>query len=324
VRDPAADHFDGHEAERQGEGPCNAAIVVRAVMLVPRARVWVVVTVGVRAHERENTERGRPVTTGQATAFGILGEEPRLNPAVTHPDITVVVPVCNEEENVAPLAREIAAALRGRAHFEAIFVDDGSTDATAEVLKAERAASMSELRVLRHSIRRGQSAALWTGVRAARAPWIATLDGDGQNDPADIAALIAARDDPANRGVLIFMGNRVSRRDTWLRRLSSRIANAVRRGLLDDGTPDTGCGIKLLHRDTYLSLPLFDHMHRFLPALFQRAGSRVVSVPVNHRPRTRGQSKYGLWNRLWVGIVDIFGVMWLKRRFRSGLQVTED
>ncbi|HZF14380.1 MAG TPA: glycosyltransferase [Steroidobacteraceae bacterium] len=240
------------------------------------------------------------------------------------PEISVVVPVCNEEDNVVPLAREIAAALRGRARFEAIFVDDGSTDGTVRAVLAERAAGLTELRLLKHSMRRGQSAAVWTGVQAAHAPWIATLDGDGQNDPADIPALIAARDADANRGVLIFMGNRVTRRDTWLRRLSSRIANGVRGGLLDDGTPDTGCGIKLLHRDTYVTLPMFDHMHRFLPALYQRAGSRVVSVPVNHRPRTRGTSKYGLWNRLWVGIVDIFGVMWLKRRYRAGLQVTEE
>jgi dolichol-phosphate mannosyltransferase len=247
-----------------------------------------------------------------------------LNANPNPPEISVVVPVCNEEENVVPLAREIATALRGRARFEAIFVDDGSDDGTAKAVLAERAAGMSELRLLKHSGRRGQSAAVWTGVQAARGPWIATLDGDGQNDPADIPSLIAARDDPANRDVLIFMGNRVTRRDTWLRRLSSRIANGVRGGLLDDGTPDTGCGIKLLHRDTYLTLPMFDHMHRFLPALFQRAGSRVVSVPVNHRPRTRGTSKYGLWNRLWVGIVDIFGVMWLKRRYQPGLQVTEE
>lgn len=247
-----------------------------------------------------------------------------MNPSVLKPDISVVVPVCNEEENVAPLLREIATALRGRAAFEAIFVDDGSTDRTVEALGAERAAGTPELRILRHSMRRGQSAAVWTGVQAARAPWIATLDGDGQNDPADIAALLAARDDAANGGVLIFMGNRVTRRDTWLRRLSSRIANGVRSTLLGDGTPDTGCGIKLLHRATYLSLPMFDHMHRFLPALYQRAGSRVVSVPVNHRPRTRGTSKYGMWNRLWVGIVDIFGVMWLRRRYQAGLQVTED
>ncbi len=247
-----------------------------------------------------------------------------MNANLNPPEISVVVPVCNEEENVAPLAREIAMALRGRANFELIFVDDGSDDGTARAVLAERAAGMTELRLLRHSVRRGQSAAVWTGVQAARGPWIATLDGDGQNDPADIPALIASRDDAANTGVLIFMGNRVTRRDTWLRRLSSRIANGVRGGLLDDGTPDTGCGIKLMHRETYLTLPMFDHMHRFLPALFQRAGSRVVSVPVNHRPRTRGTSKYGLWNRLWVGIVDIFGVMWLKRRYQSGLQVTEE
>jgi dolichol-phosphate mannosyltransferase len=247
-----------------------------------------------------------------------------LNSAAISPEISVVVPVCNEEDNVAPLAREIVQALRGRVRFEAIFVDDGSTDATASAVLAERAAGLSELRLIRHSIRRGQSAAVWSGVQAARATWIATLDGDGQNDPADIPALIAARDDPANAGVLLFMGNRVTRRDTWLRRLSSRIANGVRRTLLGDGTPDTGCGIKLMHRQTYLSLPMFDHMHRFLPALYQRSGSRVVSVPVHHRPRTRGQSKYGLWNRLWVGIVDLFGVMWLKRRYRAGLQVTEE
>lgn len=239
------------------------------------------------------------------------------------PEISVVVPVCNEAENLAPLAGEIAAALRGRVPFEMIFVDDGSTDATADAALKARASGLEELRLLRHSFRSGQSAAVCSGVRAARAPWVATLDGDGQNNPADIPALIAARDEAANAGVRLFMGNRVTRRDTWLRRLSSRIANGVRGGLLGDGTPDTGCGIKLFHRETFLALPAFDHMHRFLPALFQRAGSRVVSIPVGHRPRTRGRSKYGLHNRLWVGIVDIFGVMWLKARYKPGLKVTE-
>ena len=159
---------------------------------------------------------------------------------------------------------------------------------------------------------------------AARAPIVGTLDGDGQNDPADLRKFLEARHDPVNAGALLIMGNRVTRRDTWLRRLSSRIANGVRGGLLGDGTPDTGCGIKIFDRDTFLSLPAFDHMHRFLPALFQRAGSRVVSIPVNHRPRMRGRSKYGVHNRLWVGIVDLFGVMWLKARYRAGLKVTED
>jgi dolichol-phosphate mannosyltransferase len=238
-------------------------------------------------------------------------------------EVAVVVPVCNEAQNVAPLARQIAAVLRGRVAFEMIFVDDGSTDGTAEAALRAREEGLSELRLLRHSFRSGQSAAVCSGVRAARAEWIVTLDGDGQNDPADIPALIAARDGAENTGVRLFMGNRVSRCDTWLRRLSSRIANGVRGGLLGDGTPDSGCGIKLFHRDTFLALPAFDHMHRFLPALFQRAGGRVVSIPVGHRPRTHGRSKYGLHDRLWVGIVDLFGVMWLKARHKPGLEVTE-
>ena len=241
-----------------------------------------------------------------------------------NPEISVVVPVCNEAENVAPLAREIAAALRGRAEFEMIFVDDGSTDDTAERVRAARAGGLAELRLLRHSFRSGQSAAVHSGVRAAHAAWIGTLDGDGQNDPADLLKFLAARADPANADVLLIMGNRVTRRDTWLRRLSSRIANGVRGGLLGDGTPDTGCGIKMFSREAFLALPVFDHMHRFLPALFQRAGHRVVSIPVGHRPRTRGRSKYGVHNRLWAGIVDLFGVMWLKARYRPGLKVVEE
>ena len=238
-------------------------------------------------------------------------------------EISVVVPVCNEAENVEPLAREIDAALAGRS-YEMIFIDDGSTDATAANLMKLKSA-LPALRVLRHSFRSGQSAAVASGVRAARAPWVATLDGDGQNDPADIPKLIAARDSSAGRGVQLFMGNRTaSRKDTAYRRLQSRIANGVRSGLLGDGTPDTGCGIKLFSRDVFMDLPRFDHMHRFLPALFQRHGARVISVPVSHRQRTRGTSKYGMLNRLWVGIIDIVGVMWLRRRYKSGLLVRED
>jgi dolichol-phosphate mannosyltransferase len=238
-------------------------------------------------------------------------------------EFSVVVPVCNEAENVEPLAREIDAALAGRS-YEMIFVDDGSTDATAANLLKLKSV-LPALRVLRHSFRSGQSAAVATGVRAARAPWVATLDGDGQNDPADIPSLIAARDSSDGRGVQLFMGNRTaSRKDTAYRRLQSRIANGVRSGLLGDGTPDTGCGIKLFSRDVFMDLPRFDHMHRFLPALFQRHGARVISVPVSHRERTRGTSKYGMLNRLWVGVVDILGVMWLRRRYKSGLLVRED
>jgi dolichol-phosphate mannosyltransferase len=238
-------------------------------------------------------------------------------------EFSVVVPVCNEAENVEPLAREIDAALKDRS-YEMIFVDDGSTDETAAILKKLKT-SLPALRVLSHSFRSGQSAAVASGVRAALAPWIATLDGDGQNDPADIPKLITTRDAPEGRGVQLFMGNRkASRKDTAFRKLQSSIANGVRGSLLGDDTPDTGCGIKLFSRDVFMELPRFDHMHRFLPALFQRHGARVVSVPVGHRPRTRGTSKYGMLNRLWVGIVDIGGVMWLRRRYKSGLLVRED
>lgn len=237
--------------------------------------------------------------------------------------LSVVIPVCNEAENVAALAQEIHAALRGKFAFEIVFIDDGSIDTTAPAVLAARTGGISEIRLLRHSRRSGQSAAVRTGVRAARAEWIATLDGDGQNDPADIPQLIAARQAHDQGGLRLVMGNRIMRRDTWLRRVSSRVANGVRGRILHDGTPDTGCGIKLFHRDTFLELPYFDHMHRFLPALFQRTGSQVISVPVAHRPRLRGQSKYGLHNRLWAGIVDLFGVMWLIRRGVAPLDVIE-
>lgn len=239
--------------------------------------------------------------------------------------LSVVIPVCNEAENVAPLAREIHAALNGRVDFEVIFIDDGSTDATAaEVLKV-RAEAVPQIRLLRHSRRGGQSAGVRSGVRAARGAWIATLDGDGQNDPADIPNLLAALQTHNSDGQLkLVMGNRTTRRDTWLRRLSSRIANGVRGSMLNDGTPDTGCGIKLFERQLFLELPHFNHMHRFLPALVQRAGMRVISVPVAHRARLRGTSKYGLNNRLWVGIVDLFGVMWLIKRRIATQTVSEE
>ena len=174
---------------------------------------------------------------------------------------------------------------------------------------------MPRLRLLRHAQSRGQSAAIRSGVKAARGRWIATLDGDGQNDPADIPAPVADR--PRQRRTtppLLIAGHRARRQDSWSKRLASRIANAVRRRLLGDDTPDTGCGLKLFPRDLFLDLPYFDHMHRFLPALVLREGGIVRSVPVNHRPRQRGVSNYGVFDRLWVGIVDLFGVMWLRRR----------
>jgi dolichol-phosphate mannosyltransferase len=240
--------------------------------------------------------------------------------------LSVVIPVCNEAQNVGPLASEIAAALATHRPFEIIFVDDGSTDTTAQAVRDARVHGIPEIRLIRHSQRSGQSVAVCTGVRAARAEWIATLDGDGQNDPADIPALLAALASATHPDKLrLIMGNRrQSRKDTWLRRLSSRVANGVRGRMLRDGTPDTGCGIKLMHRATFLELPKFNHMHRFLPALYQRAGSEVISVPVRHRPRTQGKSKYGLNNRLWVGIVDLFGVRWLIRRAPPLIDTAEE
>jgi dolichol-phosphate mannosyltransferase len=239
------------------------------------------------------------------------------------PEVSVVVPVCNEDENVLPLAREIHAALESRYRYEAIFVDDGSDDGTAASVLAARDAGMPAIRLLRHAKRSGQSAAVATGVLHARAPWIATLDGDGQNDPADIPRLLDALRG-ASPNLKLVMGNRTTRRDTWLRRLSSRIANGVRGALLKDGTPDTGCGIKVFDRQVFLDVPRFNHMHRFMPALFQREGYAVISVPVNHRSRTRGKSKYGLHNRLWVGIVDLCGMIWLIRRASPRVPTTGD
>jgi dolichol-phosphate mannosyltransferase len=243
--------------------------------------------------------------------------------------ISVVIPVCNEADNVGPLALEIQAALAASGPFEIIFIDDGSTDATVATVVSTRS-QVPEIRLLRHSRQCGQSSAVHTGVREARAEWIVTLDGDGQNDPADIPALLSALSASKQQAsgkspgkLRLVMGNRTTRKDTWLRRVSSRVANGVRGRMLNDGTPDTGCGIKLFHRGTFLELPRFNHMHRFLPALFQRAGSLVVSVPVHHRPRTRGVSKYGLRNRLFVGITDLFGVMWLIRRKPAQVDVTE-
>jgi dolichol-phosphate mannosyltransferase len=192
---------------------------------------------------------------------------------------------------------------------EIIYVDDGSDDGSIDVLRAD-----GGLTVLRHRQSCGQSAAIVTGVRAARGVWIATLDGDGQNDPADIPALLARAQ--AEPGIALVAGHRTRRRDTAVKRFSSRAANALRAFLLGDATPDTGCGLKVFKREVFLQLPIFDHMHRFLPALFIRAGGRVVSVPVNHRPRTRGVSKYGTLDRALVGVVDLAGVAWLQRRGR--------
>ncbi len=238
-------------------------------------------------------------------------------------ELSLVIPVRNEADNVGPLLGEIRAALDGAVDYEVIYVDDGSDDATPQLLAAT-ARSFPRLRIVRHQRSCGQSTAIWTGVRHARAPWVVTLDGDGQNDPADIPALLAKLRELRSPRLLLVNGWRRRRRDTWLKRFSSRCANRVRRALLHDATPDTGCGLKLFARETFLLLPYFDHMHRFLPALFLRAGGQVVSVEVHHRPRARGRSNYGLFDRLWIGIVDLFGVMWLQRRARVPVIVEPD
>jgi dolichol-phosphate mannosyltransferase len=229
-------------------------------------------------------------------------------------EFSIVIPAHDEAKNVAPCLEQISAALEGKGEYEVLWVDDGSKDDTLPRLMAQ-ARRFSHLRIVRHRRRSGQTAALATGVARARASLIVTLDGDGQNDPADIPRLLevfgAATRGPAPQ---LVTGYRRRRQDAWLKRITSRIANTVRAGLLRDRTPDTGCGLKVFRRDAFLALPAFDHMHRFLPALFLREGGTVLSVEVCHRPRLHGRTHYGTFDRLWVGIVDLLGVMWLLRR----------
>ena len=233
--------------------------------------------------------------------------------------LSVVIPVRNESGNVASLISEIDAALKHMTH-EIVYVDDGSTDDTYSQLIALQA-TFSQLKIVRHAKSCGQSTAVRSGVKAARYAWVATLDGDGQNDPADIPKLMAAVKD----GIDLVGGNRrASRRDTWIKRISSVIANTVRSKMLRDDTPDTGCGLKLFKRDVFLDLPYFDHMHRFLPALIKRRGGKIVSVPVAHRNREYGKSNYGTIDRLLVGLVDLFGVAWLQRRAKIPTIIKEE
>ena len=226
------------------------------------------------------------------------------------PHLSVVIPAYNERGNLGLLIEEIERTLSPRMRFEVIVVDDGSEDATREEA-ADLATSRPWLRVVAHERNRGQSAAIRTGVLSATAPTVAVLDGDGQNDPADLPKLYATLE---LSGASMAVGERRTRNDSLTRRLSSRIANAVRASVLHDGIRDTGCGLKVFRRRSFLELPAFDHMHRFLPALVQARGGTVRAVPVRHRPRRCGQSKYGIRNRLWTGILDLAGVMWLARR----------
>jgi dolichol-phosphate mannosyltransferase len=229
-----------------------------------------------------------------------------------NPRLSIVVPVKNEEDNILVLVEEIEGACAGLAPFEVIYVDDGSTDSTVERVLAARA-TRPWLRLIRHDASAGQSAAVRSGVQAARGPIVATLDGDGQNDPAFIPKLVAALDDP---GTALAAGQRVGRKDGTYKKWQSRIANGVRERVLKDGTRDTGCGLKAFRRDVYLALPYFDALHRFMPALVRRDGYTIAHVDVIDRPRHAGRSNYGLLDRLWVGILDLVGVWWLVRRRR--------
>ncbi|MCA6107818.1 glycosyltransferase family 2 protein [Bradyrhizobium cenepequi] len=235
--------------------------------------------------------------------------------------VSIVVPVRNEAENIAPLIAEIAGALGRRWVYEIIYVDDGSTDATAMRIGAAMN-ERSNLRQLRHAVSSGQSAAVRSGVRAARGAIVATLDGDGQNDPSFLPDLIAAVESGGRR-IGLAAGQRVGRKDTGFKKLQSRIANAVRGSILRDGTRDTGCGLKAFPRDVFLMMPYFDGLHRFLPALVRREGFEIAYVDVVDRPRRSGISNYGFFDRLWIGIMDLLGVWWLIRRKKPTPVVTE-
>jgi dolichol-phosphate mannosyltransferase len=244
----------------------------------------------------------------------LLNNHAIFKPINTKLLLSVVIPIYNEADNIALLLGEIRDALEGQITYEVIGVDDGSDDTTWQTLQ-QLAKNFNKLQIVRHRQSYGQSVAILTGVTAASAEWIVTLDGDGQNDPADILRLVAILQDPACPPRLqMVAGYRKHRKDQLFKRFSSQIANRIRCYLLHDNTLDTGCGLKLFSRAAFLALPHFNHMHRFLHALFLRNGGQVISLPVNHRPRRHGQSKYGLFNRLGVGIIDLFGVMWLQRR----------
>lgn len=232
------------------------------------------------------------------------------------PFLSVVIPAKNEVDNLRPLIGEVRQALDGVHDYELIYVDDGSTDASWDTLKAVIAEGYDRLRVLRHERSTGQSFAVLTGARAARGQWLVVLDADGQNDPADIPGMVkrVLEDHEKDVRVVGVIGHRVNRRDDWVKRVSSKVANGFRNAMLKDGVPDVGCGLKAVRLDWYLRLPAFDHMHRYIPTLIQAQGGLMAVHPVNHRPRVAGVSKYGVWNRLWVGLVDVLGVWWLKRR----------
>ncbi len=247
---------------------------------------------------------------------------PMIPPVEMHvPAVSVVIPCKDEADNLAFLVDEIATALAGRT-FEVIVVDDGSTDGTGNLLARKRADGRPWLRHVRHAASCGQSASVRTGVLLAKGRIVATIDGDGQNDPAYIPALVDAVE-KAGPTVALAAGQRLKRKASLAKKYGSKIANAVRGWLLDDGTRDTGCGLKAVRREVFLLLPYFDSWHRFLPALVLREGYRVVHVDVVDRERRHGASKYGIWDRFWIGVLDLFGVWWLRRRRKNIPEVKE-
>lgn len=272
---------------------------------------------GRQSHAR-NGSPGRDGRT--ATTLVHDGIERNLSMSV---GISVVVPVKDEVENVGPLAREIAAAIVGESSAEIIFIDDGSTDGTGDVLKALKS-EIPRLRVIRHARNLGQSRGIRTGVRAARSDIIVTLDGDGQNDPADIPKLLAIlRNSPDSENIGVVSGVRAKRIDTFSRRMASRIGNGIRARLLNDGATDTGCGLKAFRREAFLALPYFDHLHRFIITMMLREGFGVRFVEVNHRERAHGTSKYTNFNRMLVSVSDLLGVRWLQSRYRGKTEAKE-
>jgi dolichol-phosphate mannosyltransferase len=243
------------------------------------------------------------------------------NAGAVPPTVSVVMPVRNEEGNVALVVEEIVAALNGRWSFEIVCVDDGSVDGTDAKLR-ELMLRYPNLREVRQQPSGGKAAALRAGVRAARASTIAILDGDGQNNPAYLVPMISALLDGRERVGLV-AAQRLRRRDTFSKKLQSRIGNHVRRAILRDDTLDVNCGLKAFPRELFLALPFFDGLHRFLPALVRREGYDIAYVDVVDRPRHSGTSNYGLFDRLWVGIADLLGVFWLIRRKQNIPEVTE-
>jgi len=226
---------------------------------------------------------------------------------------SIVVPIFNEGEIIKELVEEIYLSLN-ELDFEVLLIDDGSKDNTIEIVRSLKSKYKS-LRLISHEKNIGQSAAIRTGVKFSKFPVIVTLDGDGQNDPKDIPKLINIfRSAFKENNAVVIAGYRKKRKDSFIKIFSSRLANIIRSKFLNDKTPDTGCGLKVFSRDAFLTLPFFNHYHRYIPALFLSINGDVISVEVNHRPREKGVSKYGFNNRLWVGVIDLIGVKWLTKR----------